>query len=155
MSGYTADGKLLWQHSMMEQFGFMTFPNGRTGRPIVEGPLVIVSAITANWGASGPAANRLYAFDKKTGELVWASNTPNRPRDNSASTPVFEWIGNKRVFYMDGGDGFLYSYNAYTGEMVWSYHLCRKGMSGTPILYKGMVIAQHGAENLARAIIGR
>lgn len=155
VTGYSPDGKILWQHSMMEELGFMTFPNGRTARPAIEGPLLILNAITANWGASGPAANRLYAFDKKTGELVYATNTPNRPRDNSASTPIFEWVGNKRVFYMDGGDGYVYCYNAYTGETVWQYHACRKGMSGTPLLYKGMVIYQHGSENLDTAVIGR
>ena len=26
---YTADGKLLWEHSLMEDFGRLTFPNGR------------------------------------------------------------------------------------------------------------------------------
>jgi outer membrane protein assembly factor BamB len=154
-SAYDPDGKLLWQHKMMDEFGFMTFPNGRTGRPAVEGPLVIVSAITANWGAHGPAANRFYAFDKTTGELVWASDPGGRPRDNSATTPIFEWIGNKRVFYACGGDGQLYCVNAYTGEPQWTYPMCRSGMSGTPLRYKDMIIAAHGSENFDTATKGR
>ncbi|HLX63527.1 MAG TPA: PQQ-binding-like beta-propeller repeat protein [Planctomycetota bacterium] len=155
MSAYDPDGKLLWQHKMMDEFGFMTFPNGRTGRPAVEGPLVILSAITANWGANGPAANRFYAFDKKTGELVWASDPGGRPHDNSATTPIFEWVGNKRVFYGCGGDGQLYCVNAYTGEAIWTYPMCRSGMSATPLRYKDMVIGVHGQENLDTATKGR
>ncbi|MGZ5568323.1 MAG: outer membrane protein assembly factor BamB family protein, partial [Limisphaerales bacterium] len=28
-AGFTADGKTLWEHSLMEEFGRLTFPNGR------------------------------------------------------------------------------------------------------------------------------
>ena len=53
---FNRDGKLLWEHSMIEEFGRLTFPNGRTGALVVEGDLVITDGITANWGADGPAA---------------------------------------------------------------------------------------------------
>ncbi|MGI8964634.1 MAG: PQQ-binding-like beta-propeller repeat protein, partial [Limisphaerales bacterium] len=71
LAAFTADGKLLWQHSLMEEFGRLTFPNSRTASPAIDGDLVITRGITANWGANGPAGDRFYAFDKKTGELVW------------------------------------------------------------------------------------
>jgi len=35
---------------------------------------VITRAVTAYWGADGPARDRFFAFDKKTGDLVWASS---------------------------------------------------------------------------------
>ena len=54
----------------MEEFARLTFPNGRTGGPCVDGHLVIIHAITANWGKQGPARDRFYAFDKDTGDLV-------------------------------------------------------------------------------------
>ena len=31
---FTADGKELWEHSMMEEFGRLTFPNSRTASPV-------------------------------------------------------------------------------------------------------------------------
>ena len=62
----------------MEEFARLTFPNGRTGGPCVDEALVILHAITANWGTNGPARDRFYAFDKTTGELVWTS-TLGRP----------------------------------------------------------------------------
>ncbi|MEO6184113.1 MAG: PQQ-binding-like beta-propeller repeat protein, partial [Verrucomicrobiota bacterium] len=70
LAAFTADGKLLWQHSLMEEFGRLTFPNSRTASPIIDDDLVITRGITANWGAQGPAGDRFYAFDKKTGQLV-------------------------------------------------------------------------------------
>jgi len=54
-AGFTADGQALWEHSMMEEYGRLTFPNGRTASPVVDGELVITRGITANWGANGPA----------------------------------------------------------------------------------------------------
>jgi outer membrane protein assembly factor BamB len=87
LAGFTPDGKVLWNHSLMEEFGRLTFPNSRTGSPIIDQELVITRGITANWGANGPAADRVYAFDKKTGELVWTSSPSDRPKDNSFSHP--------------------------------------------------------------------
>ena len=54
---------LLWQTSMMEEYGRLTFPNGRTGAPVVEGDLLITRGITSSWGSEGPARDRFYAFD--------------------------------------------------------------------------------------------
>ena len=64
--GYDRDGSLLWERSLMEEFARLTFPNGRTGGPCVDENLVIIHAITANWGKQGPARDRFYAFDKET-----------------------------------------------------------------------------------------
>src|SRR5436190_22929772 len=91
LAGFTPDGKLLWKRSLMEEFGRLTFPNARTASPLIDGDLVITRGITANWGAQGPAADRFYAFDKKTGDLVWASSPGDRPKDNSFSHPQLAW----------------------------------------------------------------
>ena len=34
LAAFTADGKLLWKHSLMEEFGRLTFPNSRTASPV-------------------------------------------------------------------------------------------------------------------------
>jgi outer membrane protein assembly factor BamB len=119
LAGFDSDGKLLWQHSLMEEFGRLTFPNSRTASPIIDRDLVVTRGITANWGAQGPAADRFYAFDKNTGELVWASSPGDRPRDNSYSHSYFGWLGGKRVFYSATGDGSVVCVNARTGDPLW------------------------------------
>jgi hypothetical protein len=39
---FSADGKLLWKHSLMEEYGRLTFPNARTASPIIDKDLVIM-----------------------------------------------------------------------------------------------------------------
>ena len=96
LAAFTDDGKLLWKHSLMEEYGRLTFPNSRTASPLIDGDLVITRGITANWGDNGPAGDRFYAFDKKTGELVWRSSPGDRPRDNSFSHPYLGWLDGKK-----------------------------------------------------------
>src|SRR5205814_10350090 len=112
LAGFSSEGKLLWVHSLMEEFGRLTFPNSRTASPVIDQDLVITRGIMANWGAQGPAADRFYAYDKMTGELVWASTPGDRPKDNSYSHPVFDFWNNKRVFYSATGDGAVVCVNA-------------------------------------------
>src|SRR5579872_4250840 len=113
-SCYTPDGKLVWQHPMMEEFGRLTFTNGRNGGPTIEDDLVIVRGITSNWGGEGAAMDRLYAFDRKTGMLVWSCSPGAPPKDNSFARPYFVWRDGKRLFYTGTGDGSLICANAST-----------------------------------------
>jgi outer membrane protein assembly factor BamB len=123
------DGKLLWEHSMVEEFGRLTFPNGRTGALVIDGPLVITDGITANWGADGPGRNRFYAFDKRTGELVWYSTPGVQPIDSSFSTPV---------------------------EPVWRFHLSQAGVNADVVLLgNDKLIGIHGKENVDSTSHGR
>src|SRR5207248_3173002 len=41
LAGFSSDGKLLWNISMMEMYGRLTFPNGRTASPLVDKDLLI------------------------------------------------------------------------------------------------------------------
>lgn len=135
LAGFTPDGKLLWKKSLMEEFGRLTFPNARTASPIIDGDLVITRGITANWGAQGPAGDRFYAFDKKTGELVWSSSPSDRPRDNSFSHPYITTRGGKRVLYAALGDGSVAAINARTGEPIWRVPLFRAGINATVLVH--------------------
>jgi outer membrane protein assembly factor BamB len=135
LAAFTPDGKMLWNISMMEMYGRLTFPNARTASPIVDGDLVITRGITANWGAQGPAGDRFYAFDKKTGELVWASSPGDRPKDNSFSQAYVTTRGGKRVLFSALGDGSVACVNARTGEPIWRVHLFRAGINATVLVH--------------------
>src|SRR5437763_17220751 len=50
LSAFDAQGKVLMKHSLMEEFGRLTFPNSRTASPVIDQDLVITRGITANWG---------------------------------------------------------------------------------------------------------
>ncbi len=159
LTSYSPDGKVLWQHSMMEEFGRLTFPNSRTASPIIDGELVITRGITSAWGAYGPAGDRFYAFDKKTGELVWSSAPGDRPQDN---TFCHVWLGfyeGKRVIYSAGGDSTLLAINARTGEPLWRVAAAKAGAKGginaAVLEYKGNIIVVHESENIDSTEIGR
>lgn len=159
LSAFTADGKLLWQHSMMEEFGRLTFPNSRTASPVVDRELVITRGVTSAWGAHGPAGDRFYAFDKKTGELVWSSAPGDRPQDNTFSQPWLDVWGGKRVLYSAGGDSSILAINARTGEPLWRFPFAKAGAKGGInaglVRYKDSLIALHESENLDSSEIGR
>ncbi len=152
---YTADGKLVFQHSLMEDIGRLTFTNGRTGGPTIEQDLVIVRYITSNWGGEGAAMDRFYAYDKKSGKLVWSCSPGVAPKDNSFARPIFSWNNGKRVFYSGTGDGSVICANARTGETYWRYPISAGGMNATVVLYKNSVISIHADENLDSSDKGR
>jgi outer membrane protein assembly factor BamB len=144
-AGFTADGKPLWEHSLMEEYGRLTFPNGRTASPVIDQDLVITRGITANWGGQGPAADRFYAFDKKTGEAVWSSTPGGRPKDNSYSHPVLAWLDGRRVFYAATGDGSVVCVNACNGNPIFQIPLFKAGINASVLLHSNdEIIAIYG-----------
>lgn len=156
---YTRDGKRLWTHSLMEEFGRMTFPNGRTASPFVDAELVITRCITAAWGAYGPPGDRFYAFDKKTGELIWQSSPVDRPQDPSFSQPILDWWGGRRVLFAAGGDSSIFSMDVRTGQPLWRFTFAKAGAKGgvnAAVVRRGdRLIAVHESENIDSSEIGR
>ncbi len=158
-ASFTADGKLLWKHSMMEEFGRMTFPNNRTASPLLDGDLVITRGITAAWGAYGPPGDRFYAFDKKSGELVWSSAPGDRPQDNTFSHPWLSYHNGMRVLYSAAGDSSVICINARTGEPLWRTPVAKAGAKGginaAVVEHKGNIIVVHESENIDTSDVGR
>lgn len=159
LMAFSRDGQLLWKHSMMEEFGRLTFPNSRTASPVVDRELVITRGITSAWGAHGAAGDRFYAFDKKTGELVWSSAPGDRPQDNTFSNPYLDLWNGKRVLYSAGGDSTILAINARTGEPLWRFPFAKAGAKGginaALVRHKDNLIALHESENLDSSEIGR
>src|SRR5271170_5955331 len=154
-AGFTADGKPLWEHSLMEEYGRLTFPNGRTASPVVDGDVVITRGITANWGAQGPAADRFYAFDKKTGQAVWSSTPGARPKDNSYSYPVLAWLDGRRVFYAATGDGSVVCVNACNGNPIFQIPIFKAGINSSLLLHNNdEIIAIYGTPYEPGQMIG-
>lgn len=156
---FTADGKLLWEHSMMEEYGRMTFPNARTASPVVDKELVITRGITSNWGAHGAAGDRFYAFDKKTGELVWTSAPGGRPQDNTFSQPLLTWHEGKRVLISAGGDSTVVALNARNGDPLFRFPAAKAGAKGginaAVMRYNDNLLVVHESENIDSSEVGR
>ncbi len=153
-------GKELWQISMIERFGRLTFPNGRAGSPVVDGNLMIIRGVTSYWGADGPARDRFFAFDKNTGDLVWSSAPGTGPpylKDSSMSTPFLETRGGRRVFYAGTGCGNIVCVNVADGTPLWRLQISKGGINSSPVLdaARQRLICVHGAENIDTTETGR
>jgi len=122
---------------------------------MIDDDLVIVRGITSNWGSEGPAMDRLYAYDKKTGRLVWGCSPGTAPKDNSFAEPFLSWRDGKRVLYTGAGDGSMICVNVRTGEPIWRYPVTAGGFNSSVLVYKNTVIGIHADENLDSSEIGR
>ena len=158
-SCFSADGKLLWQHSLMEEYGRMTFPNARTATPLIDKDLVITRGITTGWGANGPAGDRFFAYDKKTGELVWLSSPAGPPQDNTFSHPYLTWLDGQRVLMSSAGDSSVVCLNARTGDPIFHVPVAKAGAKGginaSVLRYKDALIVIHESENIDSSEVGR
>ncbi|MCB9730759.1 MAG: PQQ-binding-like beta-propeller repeat protein [Deltaproteobacteria bacterium] len=155
MVAFTRDGEPLWQRSMMEEFGRLTFPNGRTGSPVIVGDRVIVHAITTSWGRLGPARDRIYAFDKRDGTLLWISTPGTPPQDSSYSTPVLGTYLDRPVLWVGTGCGNVVCVDVRDGSPIWRMPISSGGVNSSLIALGDEIIAIHGNENLDSTRTGR
>lgn len=154
---YSPDGKVVWQRSLFEDYGKISGYGGRNQTPIVDEDRVIVNFLTTNWGETkGPVpANSFYAFDKRTGELLWVASTPGRPIDSNCSTPVVRVINGQRLLIFGDSDGSVSAMNARTGEMVWNFKMSLRGLNATIVVDGDYVYASHGEDNIDNQEFGR
>lgn len=152
--GLNRDGKVLWERSLSEDFGLLTTHGGRTVSPIIDGDLVIVSAVTFMWGQHGRGAHRFMAFDKKTGETMWISAPGGRPYDTTYAPPVITNVNGTRLLIQGASDGVVHAIKAQTGEPVWKYEISKRGLNTGVVVHNGMAILTHSEENLGSNEMG-
>jgi outer membrane protein assembly factor BamB len=144
---YDKDGKVLWKHSLTEEYGRVSGYGGRITSPIVDGDLVIIGIVNASWGEQTIGTTRLVAFDKRKGDVVWWGSDNYRVRDTHSCTPVVAVIGGQRLLISGGGDGGVHAFKVRTGEKVWSYIMCNGAVNCSPVVQGNRVYIGHGEEN--------
>jgi len=154
LTALSNDGKVLWQRSLTDEFGAWTTHGGRTVSPIVEGDLVIVSTIIDGWGDTALRRHRYYAFDKRTGDVVWLSTPGGRPFDTTYSTPITATINGTRMMIAGAGDGIVNALKVNTGEPIWSYPVSKRGVNPGVLLKGNIAYISHQEENLDTSEMG-
>jgi outer membrane protein assembly factor BamB len=151
-------GKVLWSRELTEEFGFYSGFGGRTHTPMLDEDRLILSFVNTGWGEQGPPRNRTFAFDKRTGELLWAA-TPGTgsPYDlNTSTTPVAAVVKGRRLLIEGNADGWIHAIDARTGETVWSFQLTKGGINITVAVADGTVYVSHSEENVdTPGVMGR
>ena len=154
---YDEKGNVVWEHSLLEEYGKISGYGGRTQTPIIDEDRVIVSYLAANWGETkGPAPKHYYyAFDKRTGDLLWVSAPGGAPKDTNYSVPFVTVINGQRLLIGGNSDGGIYAINARTGQYVWGFQMSRRGLNSTPVSDGKYVYIAHGEDNVDNTEFGR
>jgi outer membrane protein assembly factor BamB len=151
-------GKVIWSHSLTEEYGRVSGYGGRLCSPVCDGDLVIIGMINSSWGDQARGANRFAAFDKKTGQVAWWTQIPGDIRGTKSyySTPVIAVINGQRLFITGAADGSIHALKVRTGELVWSYDFCNDVINSSPVVSPdGKVYCSHGEENEGSNVQGR
>ncbi len=151
-------GDIKWLRNLTEEFGRITGYGGRISSPIFDGGLVIVGFVNSSWGNQARGGNRYYAFDGKTGEVVWVSevSAATRPMKGTYySNPVIAVIGGQRLLITGGADGAVHAMKVRTGEVVWSHPIAVNIVNPSPVVDGNLVYISHGEENIGGGPIGK
>jgi outer membrane protein assembly factor BamB len=148
LTALSNDGKVLWSRALTDEFGAWTTHGGRTGSPIIDGDLVIIGTIVDGWGSTAQRHHRFYAFDKRTGEVVWTSAPGGRPYDTVYPTPIVATINDMRLMIVGGADGAVYAIKVQTGEPVWTCPITKRGINNCAVIRGTTVFVSHSEENL-------
>ncbi|MEQ8848458.1 PQQ-binding-like beta-propeller repeat protein [Botrimarina sp.] len=154
-------GKLVWDRSLHEEFGFLSTYGGRTNFPLIYDDTVITSAVIIGWGDTpkwnlmAKPAHRFMAFDKLTGELRWVNGTSLIPDDTTYSTPALTTLAGQDAMVFGSGDGAVWAMQPGTGKLLWKYPLSRRGLNVSPVVTDdGRVFMGHSEENTVGNAMG-
>ncbi len=153
------DGDIVWNLDMMKELG--VFPhNMANSSPAVWGDLVFL--ITSNGhdeshrNIPSPQAPSFLAVHRKTGKVAWKDSSPgNRILHGQWSSPSIGQAGGRWQAFFPGGDGWLYGFDALTGEKLWSFDLnpkdavwprTRNDGIATPVIQDGQVFLAIGQD---------
>jgi len=148
-------GKVLWEKSMLEEYGMLSTYGGRTNFPVVFEDMVFISGVMTGWDETAVPAHRILALDKTTGAPIWLLNTRPRPEDTTYSTPVFTVFNGQAAMVFGAADGCVYAVQPRTGKVIWKYQASPRGLNVTPLIEDGIVYCGHGEQNESdRTILG-
>ena len=143
-------GKIVWSHSMSEEYGLLSTYGGRTNFPTIFEDFVIISGVMTGWGDTAVPAHRFVAFDKNTGVAAWLISTKVRPEDTTYSTPVFTSFNGQAAMVVGAADGAVYAFQPRTGKTIWRYQAANRGLNSSPLVdADGVVYCGHGEKNTA------
>jgi len=141
------------------------FPhNLAAGNPIVVGDLLFT--VTGNGVDEGhvnipaPFAPSFIAVNKKSGELVWESALPgDEILHGQWSNPAYGVVQGRAQIVFPGGDGWIYSLNPETGDLLWKFDTnpkdsvwelggagTRNNLISTPVIWEDKIYVAVGQD---------
>jgi outer membrane protein assembly factor BamB len=152
---FDKDGKILWEHSLTEEYGRVSGYGGRVASAVVDGDLLIADMLNSSWGDQAIGRTRFVAFNKRTGAVVWWASGGLPPKDTFYSVPVVAEVGGERIVIGGGGDGAVHAFKVRTGEKVWSYVFSSGAVNCSPVVEGNLIYIGHGEDNTDTGAQGR
>jgi len=153
------DADLIWKVDMRKELGVAQLYMAASS-PVIWEDLVFV--VTPNGRDSSdekvlaPKAPSFLAVDKNTGKVVWQDNSPGEGiLHGQWSSAALGKVDGVQQAIFPGGDGWLYGFNARTGEKLWKFDMNPKnavwpktrnyGVS-TPVFSGGQIFVSVGQD---------
>ncbi len=162
------EADVIWQFDLIKELGVFPHPPGmgpHTRCSIAASYGNRIYVVTGNGTDEGfvripaPDAPSLVCFDKNTGKVLWTDASPGANiLDCQASHPLVVEIDGRYQVIVGQGDGWLRSFDAETGELLWKFDInykesvwsinrsTRNHFLGTPVLYKRRVYIASGVQ---------
>ncbi len=152
---FNRDGKILWKHSMAEEYGRVSGYGGRLHNPIIDEDRVIVSFLSSSWGNQGRPLHRYVAFNKHDGRVMWWSAPGGKPLDTTYAAPVVAVIDGVRQLIAPNADGNVYGMKARTGQGLWKFRFSKRGLNVSPVVNGDHVFVAQSEECIDNTDMGR
>jgi outer membrane protein assembly factor BamB len=122
-----SDADIIWKLDMRQELGvFQLFMANSS--PVVWENLVFVETSNGrdsnNEKVPAPNAPSFIAVNKDTGKVVWQDNSPGTGiLHGQWASPALGLVDGVQQAFFPGGDGWIYGFNARTGEKLWKFDL--------------------------------
>lgn len=153
------DADVIWKYDMIDEVGAHPH-NMANSSPVIWGDLIFLSTSNgqdeSHVNIPSPKAPSMIAVNKKTGKLVWeANNVFDKILHGQWSSPAVGKLGDVEQVVIGEGDGWVRSYQAADGKLLWSFDTnpkdsvwpkTRNEIIATPILWDGKVYLANGQD---------
>jgi outer membrane protein assembly factor BamB len=153
------DADIIWKLDMMKELGVFQH-NMANSSPTVWGDLLFLETSNghdeSHENIPSPKAPSFIAVNKNTGKVAWQDNSPgDRILHGQWSSPALGEVNSLMQAFFPGGDGWLYGFNALTGEKLWKFDLnpkdavwpkTRNDAIATPVFYDGKIYLATGQD---------
>ncbi len=154
-----SDADIIWKLDMMKELG-VDQHNMANSSPLIWRDLVFLE--TSNGRSenhekvTAPLAPSFIAVNKNTGKVIWQDNSPGDGILNGQwSSPALGEVNGVMQAFFPGGDGWLYGFNALTGEKLWRFDTnpknavwpkTRNYLLATPVFFDGKIYMAVGQD---------
>jgi outer membrane protein assembly factor BamB len=153
------DADIVWKLDMMKDLGVSQLFMANSS-PVIWEDLILLG--TSNGRDSNgekvpaPKAPSFIAVNKDSGKVVWQDSSPGDGiLRGQWSSPALSLIDGVQQVFFAGGDGWIYGFNARTGEKLWRFDLNPKDAAwpktrnygvSTPVFSGGNVFMSVGQD---------